>query len=329
MATIHDVAAAAGVSPMTVSNVLNGYPHVRPSTRERVLEAIEKLDYRVNVAARNLRTGRTGVIGLAVPEIGTPYYGRLASEVIAAAARRGLRVAVEQTATSRESELDAIEQSRNRMYDGLLLSAVGLGPEDKHLLPVDFPVVVLGERIFNGPVSHVAMPNVEGARAVTAHLIGRGCSRIALICGQDEFGVSSLRREGYLQALDEAGLADHARTIALDHLTMRDAAAAAHRIADEEVDLDGIFCVTDTVAIGVLRGLADRGIRVPEDVRVAGFDNIDESEFTVPSLTTLDPDHAGMAAAAVDLLTERISNDGVAPVDFTSTPRVIERGSTV
>ncbi|SEH02011.1 DNA-binding transcriptional regulator, LacI/PurR family [Nonomuraea solani] len=299
---------------MTVSHVINDHPHVKNETRERVLRAIAELDYRVNVAARNLRTGRTGTIGLAVAEVDRPYYGQLAAAIIAAAARHGLKVAIEQTGASREGELDALALSRNRLYDGLILSTVGLGPADTELLKVDYPVVILGERIFDGPVDHVAMPNVDGARAATAHLIERGCRRVALIDGGfqgDEVDVSSLRYTGYREALDAAGIAfDPGLVAPIDALTMEAGAAAARRLADSGADFDGAFCVTDTVAIGVLRGLADRGVAVPARVKVIGFDNIAEGAYTVPSLSTIDPDHTLMADTAVDLLAQRLTEKG-------------------
>ncbi|MDX3243201.1 LacI family DNA-binding transcriptional regulator [Streptomyces sp. ME18-1-4] len=307
MVTIQDVAKAAGVSPMTVSNVINDHPNVRPSTREKVLEAMARLDYRVNVAARNLRKGRTGIIGLAVPEVNSPYYGRLAAGIIAAAERRGLRVSIEQTA-SRENELDALSLSRNHMYDGLILTAAGMSQADAERLKVEHPVVVLGDRIFGGPVDHVAMPNLEAARAATSHLIARGCRRIAFLCGTlEEVDTSSLRLTGYRQALESAGLpADRALIQQVDRLGMREGAQRAREMTQSGLDFDGVFCITDSLAMGVLRGLADAGIRVPDQVKVIGFDNVSESEFFIPSLSTVDPDHDGMAERAVDLLIRRI-----------------------
>ncbi|MFC4015082.1 LacI family DNA-binding transcriptional regulator [Nonomuraea purpurea] len=335
MVTIQDVAKAAGVSAMTVSHVLNDHPHVRSETRARVLQAIADLDYRVNVAARNLRTGRTGTIGLAVPEVDRPYFGQLAAEIIAAAARHNLKVAIEQTGASREGELDALALSRNRLYDGLILSTVGLGPTDTDLLKVDYPIVILGERIFDGPVDHVAMPNVEGARAATAHLIERGCRHIALVDGGaqgEEVNVSSLRYTGYRQALDEAGITFDPRLVApTARFTMEGGAAAARRLVDGEADVDGVFCVTDTVAIGVLRGLADRGVRVPGEVKVIGFDNIAEGAYTVPSLSSIDPDHSLMADTAVRFLARRIKEKGgkrEVAREFVSHFTVVAREST-
>jgi DNA-binding LacI/PurR family transcriptional regulator len=296
--TIQDVAKAAGVSPMTVSNVINDHPNVRPSTREKVLEAMARLDYRVNVAARNLRKGRTGVIGLA-------------AGIVAAAERRDLRVSIEQTA-SRENELDALSLSRNHLYDGLILTAAGMSQADAERLKVDHPVVVLGDRIFGGPVDHVAMPNLEAARAATSHLIERGCRRVAFLCGAlEEVDTSSFRLTGYRQALEGAGLAvDRALIQQVDRLGMREGARRAREMAESGLDFDGVFCITDSLAMGVLRGLADVGIRVPDQVKVIGFDNVSESEFFIPSLSTVDPDHDGMAERAVDLLVRRIEQTG-------------------
>ena len=317
---------------MTVSHVLNAHPHVKTTTREKVLHTIDELGYQVNVAARNLRTGRTGTIGLAVPEVDRPYFGQLATEIIAAARKRDMRVVIEQTGRSRESELDALSLSRKRMYDGLILSTVGLGPADRDLLRVDYPVVILGERIFEGPVDHVAMPNIEGAAAATRHLIEQGCRRIVMIDGPepDEVSMSNLRLQGYRRALEAAGIRyDPGLVIGLDVLSMDAGVAAVRQLVASKIVFDGIFCITDTVAIGVLRGLADEHIAVPQTVKVIGFDNVREAAFTVPSLSSVDPDHATMAEKAVSLLARRIDEGvGSGHEEYVSSYTVVRREST-
>lgn len=294
---------------MTVSNVINGHSNVRAATRDKVLDAMARLDYRINMAARNLRKGRTSTIGLAVPEVHSAYYGRLAAAVITAAERHGLRVGIEQTGAVRENELEALTLSRTRLYDGLVLSTVGMGPADGEWLKVDYPVVILGERIFGGPVDHVAMPNIEASQAATRHLVDRGCRRVAIVCGVvgEEPDVSGLRLAGYQRALAEAGLPlDPGLVQCVDRLTMGDGAERARQMVRTGLDFDGVFCITDSLAVGVLRGLADAGVSVPGQVKVIGFDNVEVSEFLVPSLSTIDPDHDMMAQAAVDLLVRRI-----------------------
>lgn len=314
MTTIQDVAKAAGVSPMTVSNVLNAHPHVRESTRQKVLAAIEELDYRVNAAARNLRTGRTGTIGLAVPNIGDHYFARLAALVATIAGEEGYRVEIEHTDAVRERELEAMTLSQNRMHDGLLLSTVGLGPEDKNLLRVDYPVVLLGEGIFDGPLDHIAMPNVDGSYAATAHLIAQGSRNVAIFDVRYTLSdsVRDLRLEGYQQALRDAEIAPDPRLFFdITDFTMQEGYRAAQQVIDSGIPVDGVFCPTDGVAIGALRGFADAGIRVPEEVRVIGFDDLPESDFLSPRLSSVAPAHEVTARTAVTFLVERIR--GTAP----------------
>lgn len=335
MVTIADVARHAGVSPMTVSNVLNDRS-VRDTTRQRVVASMEVLGYRVNMAARSLRAGRTNTIGFAVAEIDRPYWGQLAARVIEEAARHHLRVLVEQTGAEREGELNALSMSRNRMYDGLILSNVGIGPEDADLLRVDYPVVILGERIFDGPVDHVAMANTEGARLAVRHLIQRGSRRIATLdqhADSDAANASSLRFAGYRQALKEKRVRfDERLACRLEDLSMESGYRATWDLVRSGVPFDGLFCVTDTVAMGALRALHEADLPVPQAVRVIGFDNIREGGFLRPSLSTVDPDHAAIAHLAVDTLVRRIRADGddttVERVEYTSPVRLVEREST-
>ena len=206
--TMADVAKLAGVSTMTVSNVLNDRPHVRAELRQRVLDAVDASGYVMNNAARSLRRGSTGVIGLAVPELDRPYFGQLAARVVARAADLGYRVAIEQTGAAVAGELAAIALSRTLDCDGLILSAVGLGPDEIRRLGQTILLVLLGENPFEGIVDHVAMANEDGTRAATTHLIERGCRRIAWISQHGPASEYShavwARGEGYRQALDSA-----------------------------------------------------------------------------------------------------------------------------
>ena len=312
MVTMAEVAQIAGVSTMTVSNVLNGRKAVSDSARKRVLEAVEASGYVMNHSARALRKGATGVIGLAVPGLDNPYFSLLADRLIARAGQLGYRVAIEQTSAKVEGELAAVAISRTLDYDGLIMTAVEIGPEDARRLGRTIPLVLIGERSQGGTVDHIAMANVEGARAATAHLAERGCRRIAWVSNPDPLpdtnNVLYLRHRGYLQALDEAGLqADPRLTASPGALTMSGGRMAAHRLVDDAVDFDGVVAVTDSVALGVLRGLADRKVRVPDDVRVVGFDDVNEAEFSVPSLSSVHPGHDWMVDTMLKLLLERIN----------------------
>jgi len=330
---MQDVARRAGVSVKTVSNVVNAYPYVRESTRARVLAAIAELDYQVNVAARNLRTGRTGMIALALPELGLPYFAELADAIIAAAEARGVTVLIELTGGRRERELEVLAGTRRHQTDGLIFSPLGLAPGDEHLLEVDYPIVVLGERLFSDAVDHVTMHNVEAARAATQHLLDLGRRRIAVVGVHpgEELGTAALRLDGYRQALEAAGVAPDQRLLAPSWLWHRATGAEAMaRLLDGGVAIDGVFAMNDALALGALHELQVRRVRVPEDVAVVGFDAIDESSFANPSLSTVDPGREEIAVTAVRFLLERVAAKGeLPPRRFFADFRVLERGTSV
>lgn len=331
--TMHDVAALAAVSVKTVSNVVNDYPHIRPETRQRVEQAISQLGYRVNASARNLRRGRTGVIGLALPELALPYFAELADSVIKAAESRSLTVLIEHTGGVRERELEVLQSQRRALTDGLLFSPLALGQDDADALDVGFPLVLLGERIFGGPKDHVTMANVDGAKAATQHLIERGAQRIAVIgAHRDErLGSAALRMDGYRQALAEAGLPlDPTLELEAGPWHRATGAAALQRAIDDGLQFDAVFGLNDTLALGALHVLHARGISVPAQVQVIGFDNIEETAFSLPTLTTLDPGREEIAREAVRLIEARI--DGVAPQTprlKVATHRIVQRDSTL
>jgi DNA-binding LacI/PurR family transcriptional regulator len=313
--TMHDVARVAGVSVKTVSNVINDHPHVRPQVRERVRSAIEQLDYRPNVSARGLRSGKTGVIGLAVPALRENYFAELADAVIRAAEARGLSVVIEQTNGVRAKELEALGGGRLRATDGLLFSPVSLGQSDVDALDGPLPLVLLGERIFGGPTDHVTMHNVSSAQAAVEHLFALGRTRVALIGAQDgpADGTSSatLRLDGYQRAFRAAGIPESPELICVTGPWGREAGAAAvRRLLSEGIRFDAVFALNDTLGLGALRALGEAGIRVPDEVAVIGFDDIDESRFSVPSMSSVDPGREEIAELAVAMLVERIHEKG-------------------
>lgn len=324
--TLHDVARAAEVSIKTVSNVVNDYPHVRPATRARVEAAIAELGYRPNLSARSLRRGRTGVIGLALPELSLPYFAELADSVMRAADRRGLTVLIEQTEGDPDRERSVLTSARRQLTDGLLFSPLGLAAADEEELAVDFPLVLLGERLFTPRVDHVTMQNVAAARAATAHLIEAGRTRIAALGSYDGGGVSSasLRLQGYREALADAGLAvDEALIGASGPWRRSGGAEAMRRLLEAGIDFDAVFALNDTLALGAMRALQDAGVRVPHDVAVIGFDDIDEARYSSPSLSSIDSGRDEIARTAVDVLQARIDGSATEP------PRLVEAAFSV
>jgi len=329
--TLHDVAKLAGVSFKTVSNVVNEYPYVRDTTRQRVLSAIRELDYQPNSAARALRSGRTGVIGIAVPELELPYFATLTAEVIVAAERRGLTVLIEQTNRDRRREIEALTSPRRQMTDGLLFSPLALGPEDAALLHTEKPVVLLGENLFTPGTDHVTMQNVEGARAATEYLLELGHRRIAAI-GVHEgevVGSAGLRLTGYRQAHAARGLpVDEKLLQSAGPWHRRDGAEAVQRLLEGGVEFDAVFAFNDTLALGAIHTLQAAGLDVPGDVSVIGFDDVEEGEYSMPTLTTLDAGRRQIAELAVDSLVARLANPD-APIRHIEVKfQVIQRAST-
>ncbi|RBM23327.1 LacI family DNA-binding transcriptional regulator [Streptomyces sp. PT12] len=320
---IKDVARLAGVSEKTVSNVINDYEHVSDRTRAAVRQAIDELGYRVNLAGRHLRRGRTGIIALILPELDFSYFGEVATHVIAEAERRGLTVLVHQTLADRQHELTALDGFGSDFVDGLLMSPLALTADDVAERGGHLPVVLLGELIQEG-ADHVAIDNVLATREATEHLIGIGRRSIVAVGGKEAggpepatTGTAQVRTRGFREALQAAGLPyDPAAVLPVRQFRTPDGAAAVERHLADGHRPDAILCLNDQMALGTLRALHERGLRVPDDVAVVGFDDVEAGRFSVPSLTTIAPDKAAVARVAVELLVDRIAAraEGLPPV---------------
>ncbi len=330
--TLKDVAARAGVSIKTVSNVVNERPYITDHTRQRVLAAIEALHYRPNLSARHLRTGRVGVLALAIPDLGNTYFADIGNAVSAAAANHGYTVLLDYTNGERANEALVVNGLRPHLIDGVLLSPLALELDDLRPARVGIPLVLLGERLFNAPYDHIVPDNVAAARLATRHLLGLGRRRVAAIGVQDiQSGETArLRLRGYGEALAEVGLAiDPALLVPATSFHRADGARAMRRLLALDQPPDAVFCFNDLLALGAMRALHDAGCRVPEDVAIVGYDDIEEGLFATPSLTTISPDKAAIGRLAVSLLVERIEGRRTEPAACIDVPfRLQVREST-
>jgi DNA-binding LacI/PurR family transcriptional regulator len=331
---MHDVARLARVSIKTVSNVLNDYPYIRPATKQRVLDAIETLGYRPNLSARGLRSGRTGLISLIIPDLRNAYFAELAHAVMQAADKAKFSVLISQSGADRQRELSLLREPRMQIVDGILFSVLALGPDDVDLLAgISTPMVLLGERILDGPKDHVTMRNIEGTRAATEHLLARGCRRIVAL-GADPaqtVGSAGLRLTGYEDALSAAGLAvDESLIVNVIGWFRSTGAAAMRAFLATGVPFDGVVAFNDLIALGAMRVMQEAGIKIPQDVAVIGFDDIDETGYTLPTLSTIDPGRQEIADVAVQYLSERIADPDstLPPRQFLSDFAVVERESS-
>ena len=335
-ARLEDVARLAGVSPKTVSNVVNDYVHVRPATRDRVKQAIDMLGYRPNLVARHLKSGRSGVIALALPELDSPYFAELAHHVVQAAAERGWTVLVDETGQTQDQALRARERSavggiREHLIDGVILNPLALDEADVARYG-SVPLVLLGERLGSHSADHVAIDNSAAAAEATRHLLRAGRRRIAVVGSQPPpFGhTARLRLRGYRDALAEAGLRfDPDLVVAASDWRLPAGRAAVAPLLALPEPPDAVFALNDLLALGVLRGLADAGVRVPQDVAVVGFDDVEQSRYSVPALTTVAPDKEAIARSAVDRLAARLdAGDAWTAEEITIGTRLVVRESS-
>lgn len=326
---LKDIAERAGVSIKTASNALNGLPHVRASTRERVSRIADELGYRPNLSARGLKTGRTGFIAVAIPELSSPYFAELASRVARRADELGCIALFDETGASEQAEQVVLHGVSAHLIDGVLFSPLALSSEQISARRDSVPMVLLGERNVPRGFDHVAVDSVAAARAMTEHLIATGRRRIAAIGRKSATGTHSLRLKGYRDALHAAGLRYQARLVhSVEDYSREQGHAAMRDLLSLPTPPDAVFCFNDLMAVGALRACHELGVRVPADIAVAGFDDIAESRFTNPPLTTISPDLDVLADEALSLLLSRIDGTVGASRDIRVPWRLVVREST-
>ncbi|PCN48591.1 LacI family transcriptional regulator [Curtobacterium sp. 'Ferrero'] len=329
-ATVRDVAALAGVSPKTVSNVVNGGVPVRPETRARVEQAVAELGYVPNLSARGLRNGRSGVIALTLPEMRNPYAAELTEWFVELARDHGWVVQLDQTGNDPEREQELVSRARAHLVDGLVLNPVTLSASVLARTEGLPPTVVIGE-VEPEHVDQVHVDSRAAAAEATTWLVGAGHRRIAIVGAATETWVtatSDLRERGHADALEQAGLPrDPALRVPLPDWSTATAARGFDAWLDRNPLPDAVFAFTDSIAFGVLHVLAARGLRVPEDVSVMGFDDIGPAAFAIPALTTVAFDRRTLASAALRLLARRIEDRSAPPETVVVPHRIVERAS--
>jgi len=280
--TILDVAEAAGVSIATVSRALNG-GKVSPAAKNAVERAIATLGYRRNTLARSLVTGKSGVVGVLIPDVAGPLYAQMARGIEDVLDTHGMSFMMVTGNRDPEVERSSIVLLLNRRVDALILIGSGLQHEPLEQLLSGGPPVVLMER--EGRAESfvtISLANAEGARAATEHLIERGHTRIAHIAGIRRAG--ERRREGYLQALRDAGL-EPGPLLYGDFNETSGVAAGEKLLSHTEVT--AVFCSNDRMALGLYSLLKARGIRIPDDLSIIGFDDLSWGEYLDPPLSTV------------------------------------------
>ena len=313
-----------------MSNVVNGFEHVAPDTRARVLEAVERLSYHPSELAHSLKVGRSGLIGLMLPELDTPYFAELTRAFVEQGTEHGMTVVIDQTDGDRCREISWIQRAAGgSLFDGLLLSPLALQAADLGVLSADNPVVFLGENPYPG-FDKVMVDNFAAANEAVVHLASRGHRRIGAIGPEQAIqGASTQRFAGYRSGLAQTSLTFDERYVAIiDNFHRDQGYRAMTSLLDQPTPPDAVFCFSDPLALGALRALHERGIDVPGEIAVVGFDDIEDGRFSTPSLTSISPDKSWLAATAFDRLIRRLNGEHLEPETILAPYRLEIREST-
>ena len=308
--TIYHVARLAGVSTATVSRVINGGVPVSPATRQRVMDAVRELGYRPNALARSLASGQTRTVALLLPDITNPFFPELVKGVQLVADEDGYTLILCETAGDPVKEASYLTMLRGQQVDGLI--AIGLTlPRDRteQILGPDLPVVCLDRSMDLRRASQVHVDHRQGARLATEHLLALGHRRIAHIAGPPGLRVSAARREAYQLTLREAGVRPDRSAIVEGDLTEDGGYAATLRLLERPGSAPtAVFVANDLMAIGAMAALRARGVGVPGDLSVVGFDDIHLAAYTSPPLTTVHQPAREMARRATEILLAAIGS---------------------
>lgn len=326
-ATINDVAQKAGVSYQTVSRVINNHPSVKETTRLRVIEAIELLKYQPSNVARSLAMQRSNLIG--VVSFGTLLFGpaQILSNIEQAARVRGYHLSITSIAELTQAELEqAINTLRRQAVEGILIIAPLLGAETDFLRElVGFIPMVLVDADKTSGLAFSSVDQKVGGKLGAQHLLKLGHRHIAFLCGPQQWNDAQLREQGWLNVLEEAGLEPVARAYG-DW-----SAQSGYRLVKQMLkkrNFTGLLVANDQMALGALRAIREAGLEVPVDISVVGFDNIPESDYFDPPLTTIEQDFPSLGQTCLNQLLALIETPAEAPAVQVIAPKLVIRAST-
>ncbi|OQA22371.1 MAG: putative HTH-type transcriptional repressor ExuR [Chloroflexi bacterium ADurb.Bin360] len=301
--TIVDVAAKAGVSFGTVSRVINNDVHVRPATRERVLQAMEQLGFVANRQARSLAGGKTGAIGLLVPDLGTGYIGEIIRGIDAELTLQELDLILYTTHRTASKEANYVANLAQGMVDGLLL-VLPRNPADYvgTLTQRNFPFVLIDHQGTGKECPAVGATNWQGAFDAAEHLLKLGHRRIGFITGSMDLGCAQDRLAGYRAALRTHHVPYTEELVYEGTFFQPDGFTGALALLDVPDPPTAIFASNDVMAMGAMDAIRQRGLRIPDDIAVLGFDDIPQAEMVRPALTTIQQPLEKMGRVATQML---------------------------
>ncbi len=306
MVTIKEVSRHAKVSPSTVSRVINGTAAVNLETKQRVLDAVKKLNYQPNAFARGLVTNRSGGIGVVINEISSTYHSSIVQGIEQIIEAQGMHLIVSSGHAKAEFERRAVEYLQQRRADALILHLESLS--DYELLEwleqesfKEVPVILVGRFVAELADACVHLDNELGGFLATQHLIEQGHTKIAHITGPLRMKDSRDRLQGYRRALEQANLNYDERYVIEAKFTEDSGQVAAKRLIDRNLNLTAIFVANDQMAAGALHSLRELQLNVPNDISLIGYDDIFLAKYLYPALTTIQQPLQDMGRAAAQL----------------------------
>jgi LacI family transcriptional regulator len=338
MTTRKEVAQLAGVSEATVSRVLNGVGPMKESTRDKVLEAADRLGYHLNAVASSFARGRSGNLGVVMPHVpkvhlfSTYYFSEILSGIGEAVHRRGYGLLL---LLRRPAEVyDYVSLYRTQRIDAsIILGASSLATEAegiRRLAEENLPCCVMDQHFADIRIGTVSADHVEGAYSAVRHLLERGCRRIGFLNGSPQYSNSSDRDAGYRKAMAEAGIGCDTSLLYEGNYSRKSGYAAAAAIHADLDRLDALFVANDRMAIGLMQGLRELGCSLPEDLRIVGYDDSDAAGFIEPPLTTVHVPFYEMGRIAAERLLDRLTGgneDNETVISDTLKPRLVVRKS--
>lgn len=328
-ATIKDVAALAGVSAATVSRVLADRPEISGETKDRVRAACRRLDYVPNAAARGLTGRRTNIIGMVVPDVSNPYFSGMATAIERRAAQEGFRLLLSNSMRGEEQELRAIDHFLARQIDGLLVAAISPQSQARHgALIGNLPCVYIGVN-HSEACSYVMSDNTAGTYEAARYLLDLGHRDILFFGGRATSRTRELRYKGFSQAMAEEGLEGRQLVAVGDIRQLRQwSYEKALDLFESGPVPDAIFAFSDVTALKIMEAAEERGIRIPQDVSLVGYDNISFASLPRIDLTTVSQRKFRMGEIAVTRLLEQIRGSRERTVDLLQ-PELIVRSTCI
>lgn len=328
MGTILDVAKEAGVSVATVSRVLNESPSVSPITREKVQSVIKRLKYEPNLLGRNLRRSETKMILVLLPNISNSFYVKVVKGIEDIGHRNGYNIMLCNTDLDMQRERMYLGLLKNKLADGVIFMAPELSRDELNEIGRGFPVVQCCEYKRGAEVSHVSIDNRVAAGKIINHLISLGHKRIAMISCINKFVSTYDREQGYKKALEDNSIEIDTELIKYGDYSFKSGLIATKELLSQSVRPTAIFAISDMMAIGAIKEIKSSGMKVPDDVAVAGFDNISYASMYDPALTTISQHQYDLGCTAMELLLKQIKVGIKLPKEIILEHELIIREST-